>query len=102
MLTMQEQIKNASFAYITMISKTRFQVYMLRPNEQYIQQLFMLWPSEGEKLLRHQTSSKVNHLPKYHFRLIGYGYDKSHAIAKVLTEINPNISVLSLADGFIS
>jgi len=103
--TQQEQVKQAKRAYIVRIGggNTRFGVYLDAGEG-----LHILWPSdshEGKKskeLLPHQVYSQTNanDVPRFHFRLTGWGYSKKDEIRAALREVNPEIEVMELSAGF--
>ena len=108
-MTMEEQIKNASIAYIYTLSRTditgRYSVY-LNNKDDLSKPLTLLWPSEAEingkgKLLfgMKRNKRKNEKYPAFHFVFKGGGMSLMNEVKMVLKRINPEIQVLRI-DGF--
>lgn len=97
MSSQHEQIKAARHAYILPLSDTRFAIYLQRDGKP----LEILWPHNEVELgrekkaatLPHQTFSRIEKYPAFHFHLTGYGYSKSYELELMLKGINPEITV---------
>lgn len=100
-MTQQEQIKQATHAYLTELNKLRDAMHTLRIEVNLIidGELVRLWPSDshlGKKsaeLLPDQVYSTRRQYPAYHFALSGCGYSKQNEVANTLTRINPSLKV---------